>query len=94
MAKITSKTLGTTTQLRLTQAQHEALWDGGFATGRGGPQGTFARLLAQVRTNTGEPIAHTTDRVLDGLRTAARLESGGGGQDWAREVLTANGLTW
>ena len=94
MAKIKSKRLGRTTQLRLSQKQYEALRDGGFATGQGGPQTNFARVLALVRTADGEYIASVTDRELDGLRTAARMSGGGGWQDWAREMLTANGLSW
>lgn len=93
MAKIKPKKLGKTRQLKLTQTQYEALRDGGFATGQGGPQATFARVLALVRTTDGH-VASVADRELDGLRTAARMTGGGGWQDWAREVLTANGLTW
>ena len=92
MAKIKSKNLGKTTQLRLTQEQYKALREGGFKTGRGGPQDTFARVLGQVRTTTGEPIAHATDRELNGLRTASNLPGSGGWQEWARDVLKQNGV--
>ena len=84
--------VGKTTQLRLTDAQYAALQEGGFATGQGGPQTTFARVKALVRTTDGKAVASVTDRELDGLRTAARMQGGGGWQDWAREVLAANGV--
>lgn len=90
MAKIKSKTLGKSRQLRLTQTQYDELRSGGLTSGQGGPQSTFARILATVRTTTGEPIAHITDRELAGLRTATNLPGGGGWQNWAREVLEQN----
>ena len=92
MAKIKPKKLGKTTQLRLTPEQYEELRNGGLTSGQGGPQTTFARILAQVRTTTGEPVAHVTDRELEGLRTATNLPGGGGWQNWARQVLERNGL--
>ena len=94
MAKIKVKTLGKGAPLKLTQDQYERLRNGGLTTGNGSPQETYRRILAQVRTTTGEPIAHTTPRELEGLRKCAQRDGEGGWQDWSREVLTANGVAW
>lgn len=94
MAKIKVKNLGKTTQLLLTQEQHKQLQEGGLTTGVGSPQDTYRRVAALVRTNTGAAIAHVTDRELDGLRKCAQREGPGGWQTWARDVFTANNLTW
>jgi hypothetical protein len=92
MAKIRPKSLGRVTLLRLTQELYDRLKDGGLTTGDGGYQQTCQRILACVRTTTGQPVASATDRDLTGLRGYANRLDGGGWQDWARAVLQHNGL--
>lgn len=94
MAKIKGKNLGRTTQLVLTPEQHKQLQEGGLTTGVGSPQETYRRVAALVRTHSGKPVAHVTDRELEGLRKCAQREGTGGWQDWARAVFMANNFTW
>ena len=92
MAKIRPKSLGRVTLLRLTQELYDRLRDGGLTTGDGGYQQTCQRILACVRTTTGQPVASVTDRDLTGLRGYANRLDVGGWQDCARAVLQHNGL--
>ena len=92
MAKIKPKTLGKVTPLKLTPEVYGLLNSGGLTSGQGGYQNTCERIRASVRTSGKDHVAHVTARELDQLKEWATRGDAGGWQDWARAVLSDNGL--
>ena len=84
------KVLGKATQLVLTKEQHEKL--PALAVGRGGYQTVFAKIYDSVKIVNGNPTAAVYTNELDKLKDWAQRPDEGSWQDWARSVLTANGL--
>lgn len=95
MPKPKMKTLGKLRSLNLTPKQvTEANDFGTIKKADGGYQTTFREISGAVQTVNGAPVAKLYDTVLDKIKSYANRADGGSYQDWCREVLNANGISW
>ena len=95
MPTMKGKVLGKLTNLKLTPQQaDDARNYGKIKKTDGGYQVTFREISAAIQTINGAPVARVYDTVLDKIKAYANRVDGGSYQDWCRDVLTANGITW
>ena len=89
------KVLGKGTDLNLTPAQHTQA--GEFGTVKktpGGYQTAFARIHAETRDPNGQLVVRVYPKELASLKKWAAYKVDGSYQEWCREVLTANNISW
>jgi hypothetical protein len=60
----------------------------------GGYQKTFRDLSSSIQSSNGSYELKIYDVMLDKLKNYARRDVTGGYQDWCREVLKQNGISW
>jgi hypothetical protein len=89
------KVLGKGTDLILTPAQHAQAGDfGTVKKTSGGWQRTFERIHAETRGHNSKLVVRVYPKVLQDLKNWATYKVDGSYQEWCRDVLTANNVSW